>query len=144
MHDSQAAHWGRVYDKLGAMYNDTGGKCTVDSAVRKVNPPFLIKLSQNYLVSAMATHQEQRLDIQRKRQATSMRQAAEWGMRAIQSSFPRLKDTFLYEDMGEHRILMKMVCLLYNLCVPTVGIDQMKNVFMSHLNVDANNELNTM
>ena len=104
----------------------------------------LIKLSQDYLVSAMPTRHEQRVDIQRKRQATSMRQAAEWGMRAIQSSFPRLKDTFVYEDTGERRILMKMVCLLYNLCARTVGINQINNVFMTHLDVNANNEMNMM
>jgi hypothetical protein len=85
VHDSQVSHWGRVYDKLGAVYDDTGGKCTIDSAFGKVNRPFLIKSSQDYLVSTMPTRHEQREDIQRKRQATSMRQAAEWGMRAIQS-----------------------------------------------------------
>ena len=79
VHDSQVAHWGRVYDKLGAVYDDTGGKCTVDSAFGKVNRPFLIKSSQDYLVSTMPTRHEQREDIQRKRQATLMRQAAEWG-----------------------------------------------------------------
>ena len=62
-------------------------------------------------------------------------------MRTIQSSFPSLKDTFIYEDTGEHRILMKMVCLLYNLRAHTVGINQIKNVFMKHLNEDANNKL---
>ena len=59
-----------------------------------------------------------------------MRQAAEWGMHAIQSLFPCLKDTFVYEDTGERHILMKMVCLLYNLRARTVGINQIKNVFM--------------
>ena len=112
VHDSQVAHWGKVYDKLGAVYDETGGKCTVDSAFGKVNRPLLIMSLQDYLVSTMPTRQEQRLDLQRKRQATSMRQAAEWGMRAIQSSFPCLKDTFVYEDTGERRILMKMVCVI--------------------------------
>jgi hypothetical protein len=72
----------------------------------------------------MSTCQEQRLDLQRKQQAMYMRQAAKWGMRAIQSLFPRLKDTFVYEETGEHRILMKMVCLLYNLPTRTIGINQ--------------------
>ena len=144
VHDSQVAHWGRVYDKLEAVYDETGGKCTVDSAFGKVNKPFLIKSSQDYLVSTMPTCEEQRLDLQRKRQATSMRQAAEWGMRAIQSSFPRLKDTFVYEDTGERRILMKMLCLLYNLRARTVGINQIKNVFMKQLDEDANNEFDMM
>ena len=73
-----------------------------------------------------------------------MRQTAEWGMGTIQSSFPCLKDTFVYKEMGEHQILMKMVCLLYNLCVRTVGINQIKNVFISHLKVNTNNETNMM
>ena len=144
VHDSQVAHWGKVYDKLGAVYDETGGKCTVDSAFGKVNKPYLIKSSQDYLVSTMPTREEQRLDLQRKRQATSMRQAAEWGMRAIQSSFPRLKDTFVYEDTGERRILMKMLCLLYNLRVSSVGINQIKNVFMKQLDEDANNEFDML
>jgi hypothetical protein len=37
VHDSQVAHWGKVYDKLGGVYDETGGKCTVDSAFGKVN-----------------------------------------------------------------------------------------------------------
>jgi hypothetical protein len=144
VHDSQVAHWGKVYDKLGAVYDKTGGKCTVDSAFGKVNRPFLIKSSQGYLISTMPTRQEQRLDLQCKQQVTSMRQAAEWGMHDIQTSFPRLKGTFVYEDTVEHRILMKMVCLLYNLHARTVGINQIKNVFMKHLSEDANNEFNMM
>ncbi len=73
-----------------------------------------------------------------------MRQMAEWGMRTIQSSFPRLKDMFVYEETGERRILMKMLCLLYNLRACTVGINQIKNVFMKQLNEDANNEFYMM
>jgi hypothetical protein len=63
VHDSQVANWGRMYDKLGAMYDKTGGKCTDDSAFGKVNRPFLIKLSQDYLVSTMPTCQEQRSEV---------------------------------------------------------------------------------
>jgi hypothetical protein len=144
VHDSQVAHWGKVYDKFEAVYDETGGKCTVDSVFGKVNNPFLIKSSQDYLVSTMPTREEQRLDLQRKRQATLMRQAAEWGMRAIQSSFPCLKDTFVYEDTGERHILMKMLCLLYNLRARSVGINQIKNVFMKQLEEDANNEFGMM
>ena len=75
-----------------------------------------------------------------KRDATSMRQTAEWGMRAIQSSFPRLKDTVKYEELGERRTMMKMVLLLYNLRARLVGINQIRNVYMPMLEVDANVE----
>ena len=39
---------------------------------------------------------------------------------------------------------MKMVRLLYNLRARTVGITQIKNVFMRHLDVNANNDMNMM
>jgi hypothetical protein len=77
---------------LDELYKATGGKCTVDSAFAKVNHPFLIKSSQDILTSSAQTTQEQREEIQQKNQATSMRQAAEWGMRSIQSLFSGLKD----------------------------------------------------
>ena len=51
---------------------------------------------------------------------------------------------FVYEDKGEHHILMKMVGLLYNLRARTVGINQIKNLFMRHLDVNANKEMNMM
>ena len=35
------------------------------------------------------------------REATSMRQSAEWGMRSFQSSFPRIKDRIIYEEGSE-------------------------------------------
>jgi hypothetical protein len=93
---------GRLYDKLEKVYWETDGKCKVDFAFGKLNHPFLIKLSQDQLVSSAPTLQEQRLDLMPKRQTPSMRQAAEWGMQAILSSFPCLKDTFLvYEVTGE-------------------------------------------
>ena len=144
VHDSQVAHWGRIYDKLERVYNETGGKCTVDSAFGKVNRPFLIKSSQDVLVSSALTHEEQRLEIMQKRQATSMRQAAEWGMYGIQSSFPCLKDTFVYEETGERRIVMKMIVLLYNLRARTVGINQIRNVFLCRLDVNANDEIDVL
>jgi hypothetical protein len=40
------------------------------------------------------------MDLLLHQQATSLRQAAEWGMRAVQSSFSRLKDGILYEESG--------------------------------------------
>jgi hypothetical protein len=66
-----------------------------------------------------------------------MRQSAEWGMRAIQSSFPRLKDRFIYEELGERKIILKMMILLYNVRARLVGIIQIKK-YMPALNVNAN------
>ena len=69
-----------------------------------------------------------------------MRQSAEWGMGAVQLSFPRLKDTLSYEEYGERRRIMSSLLLLFNLWACLVGINQIRTVYMSHLDVDANLE----
>ena len=56
------------------------------------NAPYIIKSSQNNVVGEGPTRAAQRRDIVKKQQATSMRQCSEWGMRALQSSFPHLND----------------------------------------------------
>jgi hypothetical protein len=58
---------------------------------------------------------EQVRNIAVKRAATSIEQSVEWEMRAIQSSFPRLKDTIVYEEYGERRIIFNCLFHLYNL-----------------------------
>lgn len=73
--------------------------------------------------------------------ATSARQTAEWGMRGLQASFPRLKDRFVYEERGERRITLKMLLLLYNMRARMVGINQIRNTYMPHLIQDANQDV---
>ena len=67
-----------------------------------------------------------------------MRQSAEWGMRGLQASFPRLKDRFAYKERGERRITLKMITLIYNMRTQMVGINQIRNTYMEYLNNDAN------
>ena len=70
-----------------------------------------------------------------------MRQSAEWGVGAVQSSFPRLKDTMLYEERGERRYIFSSLFLLYNLRARLVGINQIRNVYMPNFRThDANVE----
>ena len=64
-------------------------------------------------------------------------QAAEWGMRGLQGSFPRLKDRIIYEENGERAIILKFITLLYNYRVRTVGINQILNYYMPSLSKDA-------
>jgi hypothetical protein len=59
-----------------------------------------------------------------------MRQATEWGLRSIQSLFPRLKERFVYKEGGEQRIVLKVIVLLYNLRASLVGINQIRNVYL--------------
>jgi len=94
------------------------------------------------LGSSAPTRRERILDLQKKREATSARQTAEWGMLALQASFPRLKDRFVYEERGERRIVLKIMVLLYNMRARMVGINQILNTYMPRLMWDANEDVN--
>jgi hypothetical protein len=74
------------------------------------------------------------------RDATSMRQSAEWGMRAFQSSMPRLKDHMKFETHGEQRVTLTMMILLYHLQAWAVGINQLMSFYTAPLDCDANIE----
>ena len=120
-----------------------GLKFVIDSAFSTANINFLIKSSQDYLTAddGLDTYEEQVDNIAVKRAATSMRQSAEWGVGAVQSSFPRLKDTMKYEEQGERRYIFTCLFLLYNLRARLVGINQIRNVYMPNFNAhDANVE----
>jgi hypothetical protein len=69
---------------------------------------YLFKSSQHVSEAEDATHMIM------TKEATSMRQASEWGMRAIQGAFPRLKHHIKYEKKGEHCRILQLVPLLYN------------------------------
>ena len=85
VHDSQVANWGGVYKRLRELYKKTGGICCVDSAFAEAKVPYLIQSPQD------KTKAKNAVDRMRMTEATSLRQAAEWGMRGLQSAFPRLK-----------------------------------------------------
>eukprot|EP00536_Pseudo-nitzschia_multiseries_P011309 jgi/Psemu1/28463/gm1.28463_g len=70
------------------------------------------------------------------RQATSVRQMSEWGMRQIQGGFPRLKDNMLLEETGDRRrIILKLLMLMYkNFHTARVGINTILNTYMSQTN----------
>jgi hypothetical protein len=131
VHDSNIAVIGNIYDKLGAIYNLTGGKCTVDSAFARNTYPFLIKSCK--LLPDMTLD-----EIEVARNATSMHQSSEWGMRAFQASFPRIKDCITIEYRGQRKLMMKLMVHLYNLRTRKVGINQILNVYMPALDEDVN------
>ena len=134
-HDSTMANMSRIYDKVDDGHAQLGSKIVVDSAFASDGRPSLYK-----------SHQQNfdRRGIQRQnpevhRQATSVRQLSEWGMRGFQGSFPRLKDKLNYEERGERRIILEMIVLLYNFRASSVGLNQIQSSFMPHLEQSANN-----
>ena len=84
------------------------------------------------------TREEIEQQVRIQLEATSMRQAAEWGIRAVQASFPRLKDRFIYEENGERQRVLHSMFLLYNLRTRMVGINQIRNFYMPFLQIDGN------
>ena len=77
-------------------------------------------------------------------EATSMQQAAEWGMHALQGSFPRLKCRIVYEEKGERQLILESIVLLYNWRVNTVGINQTRTTFMPYLDKDCDRMVNDL
>jgi hypothetical protein len=99
-----------------------------------VSRQFLIKSLQELI------HIKDRVERGMARDATSMHQSAEWGMRAFQSSMPRLNDRMIFETCGERRVTLTMMILLYNLQARAVGINQLKSVYTAPLDCNANIE----
>lgn len=131
MHDSKISDWGGIYEKLEKFYFEFGGTIVVDSAFDRAKYPFLIKSAQD------ETRAEGPEEINKIRQATSLRQVSEWGMRMFQGSFPRMKDQFIYEERGERKLMLLLTVLLFNLRTKLVGLNQIQSVFMPHLSVEA-------
>lgn len=131
MHDSfLAIHFG-VYGEIDRMHAEDGSKVVGDSAFAGSGRRSIIKsaatgrdrgagLVPNTLVA----------------QATSLRQSSEWGMRALQGSFPRLKDKFKWEERGERRISIAVIVHIYNYRAMLVGQNQLRTTFMPHLGLD--------
>jgi len=120
-----------IYDKLGSVYNRVGGRTVTDSAFCAKHHKFILKSSQNDLNDGS----------REKRQATSVRQSAEWGNRGLQGAFPRLKGLLKWEDMGERQIILGTMVFLYNYRTRRIGLNQIRSFFMPHESVELNGSL---
>jgi hypothetical protein len=54
-------------------------------------------------------------------------------MRGLQSSFPRLKDRFMYEEYSEWLLVLLTIIHLYNFHARYVGMNQIRSLFMPML-----------
>jgi DDE superfamily endonuclease len=134
-HDSILCTMGGFYDLLFETYERTGGRCVMDSAFASKDNPSII-ISAKSISSAEGAE-----EILVSEQATSLRQAAEWGMNAIQSAFPRIKCRFRYEESGRRLLILLCVQSLYNYRCYHVGLNQIKTVYYPewNRNYDGNN-----
>jgi hypothetical protein len=123
VHDSTLAEWGDFYTIMDSIYDDCAGKCCMDSAFAGMRNNAIIRSSEDsYGRSAM--------EVLINREATSLRQAAEWGMRAIQSAFPRLHDDIRYEEFGSRQLILSVMVMLYNFRCDRVGLNQIQTVYV--------------
>ena len=120
-----------IYDKIDDVYVRTGARVVVDSAFSKNDRNLLIKSFANNIDRSGRARQLNSVN----RDATSVRQLSEWGMRGLQGSFPRLKDRILWEERGERKLLMQLVIYLFNYRTEIVGLNQIASVYNRHLNV---------
>lgn len=59
---------------------------------------------------------------------TSLRQSSEWGMRALQGTFPRLK-TRMTSNQTKRKLILKSIVLIHNFRTEIVGLNQICTVF---------------
>lgn len=64
------------------------------------------------------------------RQLLSFRQTAEWGMRAIQGSFGRLRVPLDINHASRRGDLLEVIMRLYQIRARRVGINQIRSVYM--------------
>jgi hypothetical protein len=108
----------------------TGGKVTADDAFPRSRFPFYLKKPLRCDCHDEAEYQQKRkINVAAK----SMRQSAEWGMHAFCTSFPRINDRIIYEEIGERELILESFVLLYNLRSQTVGMNQIKSVYVNKL-----------
>ena len=128
------AEWGKAYEFVESIYNETGARIVVDFAFASRHSPVMLKSFQTNI----GANGEPIYMSEVFRSATSVRQLSEWGMRGLQGSFPRLKDRLKFEKRGERRVILQLVILLYNFRATTVGMNQIQSSFMPYLERSAN------
>ena len=138
-HDSFIAKNSGTYETLENIFLLTGGKCVVDAAFSLKHCPFLIKSGKEpstNLTDAV---------IVRDAEATSLRQSAEWGMRGLQGSFPRLKEKITYsEDFRDRKLFLSLIPMLYNFRTNFVGLNQIRSHFFPIFELHGDNVLNAL
>ena len=136
MHDSTMCEAGGLYKKCTTFFEKFGVRGVVDSAFATKNVDHFIQSAQTPPATGVAE------DIIIYKEATSVRQLSEWGMRSLQGGMPRIKDTFYYEERGERGVIIEMVIRLFNIRARLVGISQIRTTFMPNLALSANAHFN--
>ena len=131
-HDSTMSDYG-VYQGLEMVYDKCGGKVVVDSAFKIAGAKFLVKSAQRDPANPT--------NLLLNRQATSIRQLSEWGMRMVQGQFPRLKDALHFEENGEHKVILTLMVHLYNFHCAHININTIQNSYCEKTKYFGSNQI---
>jgi hypothetical protein len=115
IHDSTLSDFGDIYDKLQHLYETCNVKNVVDS---------LFSLSAGEFVKSVQDDPNGAAQLLENKEATAVRQLSKWGMRQIQSKFPRMTDTLNYEERGCRKLDLNLRIRLYNHNVRRIGMNQ--------------------
>lgn len=139
LHDSDLAKIGvpSIYTKLEEHYKKYGTKCVMDSAFAAKGNDFIIKSVPRDKIFLYSNTPE---DERRYQDALSARQAAEWGMRSLQGSMPRLKARWHYEEKDERLIGLTMIVHLHNYKANTMDLNQIRSVYWNPYTTALQNE----
>jgi hypothetical protein len=114
----------KCYDSIGRY------KIVVDQGFRRTKNMqgiFVGPISQRTLLKIRP--RELRLSLMRQtHRYVSLRQAVEWGMRALQATYTRLKSV-LTQDHNRRRLLLHGIFLMHNYRTNLIGINQIRTVF---------------
>lgn len=128
-HDSRVARG--IYEKLRTrtpdryyLVTDTAFPRGTDQIAGRIRAP--MKAGQRLPADPVQREQIERCD----RQLLSYRQAAEWGMRALQGSFGRLRVPLPVEHADRRGDLLETCVRLLNVRTRLVGINQIRSVYL--------------
>ncbi len=118
------------------MYDATGGKAMVDLA-------FLMKRCPFHIKSGKKINKETAVARRISHQATFLRQSAEWGMRALKGSFPRLKDHIIYFDVvADCKLFLHLIPMIYKFRTKFAGLNQVHSTFYPNFELNGDHVLN--
>jgi DDE superfamily endonuclease len=127
IHESTLCDMNGLYDTLNDKFNRTNGRCAMDSAFRANGNPSVLRTARPR--NRVLTQGEEEF----LKQAKKLRYSAEWGMRAIRSSFPRVNDTIRYEENGFRGLFLECMTYLYNFRVVEMEMNQIRSVYVKSI-----------
>ena len=131
-HDSVVSRTGGLYDIL--IRDVPNGFFVVADSAFPVHGDVGQKIKRCPKHGEIATQSIIGLSSTQLEDLSKMRQSAEWGNRALEGSFPRLKEVFPWEEGGFFRSVVITNCVhLVNLRARLIGPSQIRSVWMPWL-----------